>query len=102
MSYCYIGSMRTRYGHRDEVVAILLSGLDGLRAAGCELYVVSVSDTDRDVIWVTEVWPTKKHHDDSLLLPEAQASIGRAMPLLTGEFTRQELTTVGGLGVNAG
>src|SRR5215469_2203714 len=98
MTYGYIGSMRTRYGHRDEVVEILLSGADGLRAVGCQLYVVCVSETDRDVIWVTEVWPSKKHHDDSLRLPQAQAAIERAMPLLTGEFTRQELTVAGGVG----
>ena len=102
MSYGYLGSMRTRYGHRDEVVEILLSGVEGLKAAGCELYVVGVSDTDRDVIWVTEVWQSKAHHDASLQLPSARAAIEKAMPLLTGEFTRQELTVVGGLGVKAG
>lgn len=102
MSYGYLGSMRTRYGHRDEVVEILLSGVDGLRAAGCELYVVAVSDTDRDVIWVTEVWQSKEHHEASLRLPETRAAIEKAMPLLTGEFTRQELSVVGGLGVTAG
>lgn len=102
MSYGYVGTMRTRYGHRDEVVEILLSGVDGLRAAGCDLYVVAVSDTDRDQIWVTEVWPSKKHHDDSLELPETRAAIAKALPLLTGEFTRQELTVVGGVGVKAG
>lgn len=99
MSYCYVGSFRTRYGHRDKVVEILLSGIAGLRAAGCELYVVAVSDTDADVIWVTEVWPSKEAHDASLRLPEAQAAVARALPLLTGEFTRQELTVVGGVGV---
>jgi quinol monooxygenase YgiN len=97
--YGYLGSMRTRPGHRDDVVAILLRGIDGLRSAGCELYVVSVSDTDQDVIWVTEVWQSKEHHDASLKLPETQAAIGAAMPMLTGEFTSQELTVVGGLGV---
>jgi quinol monooxygenase YgiN len=99
MSYGYLGSMRTRYGHRDEVVAILLAGADELRALGCELYVVGVSDTDRDVIWVTEVWQSREHHQASLQTPAAQAAIATAMPLLTGEFTRQELTIVGGLGV---
>jgi quinol monooxygenase YgiN len=101
MSYGYLGSMRTRYGHRDEVVEILLSGVDGLKTAGCELYVVAVSDTDKDVIWVTEVWQTKAQHEASLQLPETRAAIEKAMPLLTGEFTRQELTVVGGLGVPA-
>jgi quinol monooxygenase YgiN len=101
VTYGYIGSMRTRYGHRDEVVAILLSGVDGLRAAGCDLYLVGVPEDDSTVIWVTEVWRSKAHHDASLTLPAAQAAIASAMPLLTGEFTRQELTMVGGLGLPA-
>jgi quinol monooxygenase YgiN len=48
---------------------------------------------------VNEVWQSKEHHDASLHLPEARAAIGKAMPLLTGEFTQQELTVVGGLGL---
>lgn len=100
MAYGYVGTMRTKAGHRDDVLKILLSGVDGLRAAGCELYVVSVPDTDPDIIWVTEVWQSKEHHDASLQLPEAKEAIGRAMPMLTGEFTSQELTVVGGLGVS--
>ncbi|MGA3153049.1 MAG: putative quinol monooxygenase [Streptosporangiaceae bacterium] len=99
MPYGYIGSMRTQPGRRDEVVAILLSGADGLRAAGCQLYAVGVSEADDRTIWVSEIWATREQHDASLQLPETRAAIGQAMPMLTGEFTRQELTVVGGLGV---
>ncbi|MFG3302041.1 putative quinol monooxygenase [Micromonospora chersina] len=99
MTYGYLGSMRTRPGCRDDVVAILLSGVEGLREAGCELYVVGVSDQDDVTIWVSEVWQSKQHHDASLRLPETRAAIGRAMPMLTGEFTSQEVTVVGGLGL---
>ncbi|MFJ5530081.1 putative quinol monooxygenase [Streptomyces sp. NPDC093261] len=99
MTYGYIGSMKTQPGSRDEVVSILLSGVDGLREAGCHLYVVSVSDDDDVTIWVTEVWESKGHHDASLELPETKAAIGKAMPILTGEFTRQELSVMGGLGL---
>ena len=99
MPYGYIGSMKTKPGHRNDVVAILLSGVDGLRQAGCELYVVSVSDADDVTIWVSEVWQSKERHDASLQLPETRVAIGNAMPMLTGEFTSQELTVVGGLGV---
>ncbi len=101
MSYGYTGTMRTRPGHRDEVVAILLSGVDGLGAAGCQLYVVSVADADPDLVWVTEVWDSKEAHDASLQLPATREAISRAMPMLTGEFTGQETTVVGGLGVTA-
>jgi quinol monooxygenase YgiN len=97
VTYGYLATMRTKAGHRDDVVQILLSGVDGLREVGCQLYLVGVSDTDPELIWVTEVWESKRHHDDSLQLPETRAAIARAMPMLTGEFTGQELTIAGGL-----
>ena len=99
MRYGYIGSMKTRPGRRDKVVALLLSGADGLRAAGCDLYVVSTAEDDDVTIWVTEVWQSREHHAASLRLPETKAAIATAMPMLTGEFTRQELSVAGGLGV---
>jgi quinol monooxygenase YgiN len=97
--YGYAGTMKAKPGKRDEVVEILLSGVEGLREHGCILYVVSNSSTDDDTICVTEVWQTKEHHDASLQLPETKDAIGRAMPMLAGEFTSQEMTVVGGLGV---
>jgi quinol monooxygenase YgiN len=96
----YIGSMRTRPGRRDEVVALLLQGLDGLRAAGCHSYVVSACAGDEDRIWVTEVWESAAHHAASLQLPETRAAIAAATPMLTGEFTSQESQVVGGLGLD--
>jgi len=97
--YGYIGSMRTTPGHRDDVVAILLEASTGVRDAGCLSYVVGTSTTDDDVIWVTEVWESAAHHEASLQLPETRAAIGRALPMLTGEFTGQETEIVGGLGL---
>ncbi|TQS46240.1 antibiotic biosynthesis monooxygenase [Cryptosporangium phraense] len=99
MQYGYIGSMKTTPGHRDEVIAILLSGLDGLRRAGCSRYLVAAAADDDVTIWVSEVWRSKEAHDASLRLPETRAAIAAAMPMLTGEFTSQETTVVGGLGV---
>jgi len=93
--------MRTQPARRDEVIALLLRAVDTLPAAGCLSYVVSASETDDDVIWVTEVWRSKEHHAASLRLPEAQAAIAEAMPMLTGDFTRQELSVAGGLGLQA-
>ena len=101
MPYGYIGSMRVQDGHRDEVVGILLSGAESLRAAGCQLYAVCIDPADQNVIWVSEIWDSAEQHDASLQLPETRTAIGRAMPMLTGDFTRQELTVVGGLGVQA-
>ena len=97
--YGYLGSMKATSGHRDEVVSILLSGTASLRAAGCHLYVVGVSETDDQTIRVSEVWESKAAHDASLQLPEVRAAIGRAMPMLTGEFDSHEYKVAGGLGV---
>jgi quinol monooxygenase YgiN len=99
MRYGYMGTMRVKPGHRDEVVATLVDGADELRAAGCDLYVVGTSDTDKDLIWVQEVWTSKEAHQASLQLPEVKAAIAKTIPLLTGEFTSQELDIAGGLGV---
>lgn len=37
MVYGYLGSMKTKPGRRDDVVSILLAGVEGLRNAGCHL-----------------------------------------------------------------
>lgn len=99
MPYGYIGSMKTQPGKRDEVAAILLGGLDALRAAGCIQYTVGVSLDDDVTIWTSEVWPSREQHDASLQLPGVKQAIARAMPMLTGDFTRMETTVQGGLGL---
>jgi quinol monooxygenase YgiN len=99
MVYAYIGSMRAKDGQRDAVVEILLAGAGSLRTAGCQVYAVCTDRADADVIWVSEVWDSADLHAASLQLPEAKAAIARALPMLTGEFSRQELTVAGGLGV---
>ena len=99
MSYGYLGSMKTQPGKREEVVAILLSGLDGLQKVGCIQYTVGVSLSDDVTIWVSEVWSSKEQHDASLQLPEVKEAIARAMPMLTGDFTREETTVQGGIGL---
>ncbi|WP_222720768.1 hypothetical protein [Actinomadura sp. HBU206391] len=58
-----------------------------------------MADDDDVTIWVSEVWKSAQHHEASLRLSETRAAIGRAMPMLTGDFTRQELSVAGGLGV---
>ncbi|MER6073698.1 hypothetical protein ABT187_33665 [Streptomyces sp. NPDC001817] len=60
---------------------------------------MSLADEDEVTVWVPEVWRSREHHDASLQLPEARAAIARAMPMLTGGFTKQELAIAGGLGL---
>ncbi len=97
--YGYINSMRTRPGHRQEVVEILLAGVEGLRCVGCLQYIVAVDPGDEVTIRVTEVWESEEAHAASLRLPETKAAIARAMPLLTGEFETATTEVRGGLGL---
>ena len=97
VGYAYVGSMRTRPGRRDAVIEILLRSAEGLRGPDVTCTCGHLGRRP-DAVWVTESWETKKHHDDSLQLPETRAAIAEAMPMLTGEFDGHELTVVGGLG----
>ncbi len=97
MSYGHIGSMKTLPGRRDEVVDRLTESGKADLLPGCLSYIVGLSETDPDVIWVTEVWESKESHAASLQIPEVKDSISGVLPLLTGEFSRQETTVVTGI-----
>jgi quinol monooxygenase YgiN len=101
MRYGLYAKLVARPGLRDALVSILLRDLSGLRALGCELYVVNLAENDPDAVWVTEVWASRDAHRASLTVPAVKQAIAEAMPLLTGEFEQVELTVVGGLGVSA-
>ena len=66
-------------------------------ATGCELYLVSTSETDDDdAVWITEVWRSEDDHDASLLLSGVPELIGRARPLIAGMGESQRLKVRGG------
>lgn len=85
-------------GSRDKVVEILLGDFTEMRSIGCEVYLVSVSETEPNWVWVTEVWTSKEAHGAALRLESVRSSIKEAQPHLTGEFESIELSVVGGLG----
>jgi quinol monooxygenase YgiN len=97
--YGYNGSMKTHPGKRDDVVAILLGGVDGLGQVGCLQYTVAIAPDDEVTIWVSEVWESEEAHAASLELAETKAAIAKAMPLLTGEFAMSATEVRGGLGL---
>jgi quinol monooxygenase YgiN len=94
------GSMDTKPGQRDAVVALLLRDVEEIKAVGCDLYVVSVSDDKPDTIFITEIWKTADAHKASLQLPSVKAAIAEAMPMLSGEFEQVTYSVVGGLGLS--
>lgn len=95
--YGMLGRMKAAAGKREELIAILLQSSDGM--PGCLSYIVAKDTKDPDALWVTEAWDSKEHHDASLGLPQVQAAIVRARPLIAGFDSSAETEPVGGIGL---
>jgi quinol monooxygenase YgiN len=74
--YGLIGKLNAVPGQRDELVAILLEGTQGM--PGCLSYVIASDPADGNALWITEVWDSQASHQASLSLPAVQAAIARA------------------------
>ncbi len=91
------GFLVAQRGQRDALLAHMLQAARLMQdATGCELYLVSTSEIDDDVIWITEVWRSEDDHDASLLLSGVPELIGRARPLIAGMGESQRLKVRGG------
>lgn len=97
--YGMLGRMTAVAGKRDALLAILLESSGGM--PGCLSYIVAKDLNDPDALWVTEAWESKEHHDASLALPQVQAAIAKARPLIAGFGARAETEPVGGIGLKA-
>lgn len=95
--YGMLGRMKAAPGKRDELLALLLESSADM--PGCLSYIVAKDATDPDAIWITEAWDSKEHHDASLKLPQVQAAITKARPLIAGFDSRAETEPVGGIGL---
>jgi len=93
------GKIVAQPGQRDALVAVLLQAADGMRhVPGCELYIVNMAVTEPDVIWVTEVWSSRKAHQEALEREEVKTTVARHRHLIAGG-DRIELAPVGGKGL---
>ena len=95
--YGLIGKMKATPGQRDALIALMLEGTTAM--PGCLSYIVARDATDADSIWVTEVWDSSESHKASLTLPEVQATIAQAMPLIAGFEPGAETEPIGGVGL---
>jgi quinol monooxygenase YgiN len=95
--YGMLGRMKAQPGKRDELLALLLESSGGM--PGCLSYIVAKDLKDPDAIWITEAWDSKEHHDASLKLPQVQAAIAKARPLIAGFDSGAETEPVGGIGL---
>ncbi|WP_045730492.1 putative quinol monooxygenase [Pseudarthrobacter chlorophenolicus] len=95
MTFANVGSLGTKPGQRDAVVAILLRPMAGLKEAGCLLYEVGINDEAPDTVFVSELWVSPEAHRNSLQLDSVQAAIAEAMPLLSGVRGGNQFTVLG-------
>jgi len=99
--YLLHGKLKAKEGKGEELSSILLLAAQSVEAAkGCQLYLISKDQQDKESVWVTEVWDSKEDHDNSLKLENVRALIGQAMPILDGMPQKgQELELLGGHGI---
>ncbi|ROP48211.1 MULTISPECIES: putative quinol monooxygenase [unclassified Rathayibacter] len=95
MTFANVGTLGAALGRRDELVALLTEHNDALVDAGCLAYEVGVDDEQPDTVFVVELWESAEAHRASLALPQVQAAIARARPLLSGAFGGHRFDVVG-------
>lgn len=95
MTFVNVGTLGTVPGRRDELIAHLVQHNDRLAEVGCLAYEVGVNDDDPDTVYVAEFWASADAHRASLALPEVQAAIAAARPLLSGDFGGFRFDVVG-------
>lgn len=95
--YGLIGKMLVAPGGRETVLEALTGSTAGM--PGCLSYIVATDPGDENAIWITEVWDAEESHKASLQLPQVQAAIAKARPLITGFGERFETAPVGGFGL---
>ena len=95
--YGMIGKIAAKPGQRAALLKLLLQGSADM--PGCLSYIVAEDIGDPDAIWVTEVWDSEASHKASLQLPQVNAAIKAAMPLIAGFDTAATTRPVGGKGL---
>lgn len=99
VNYGFSATMTAKPGRGDELVALLLSGLDAGNPATsehCLVYLVSRSASNPDVAHVIEGWTTEEDHHRVFASDEAKAIVAQFAELLDGDSVYGDLTPVGG------
>ena len=102
VNYGFSATMTARPGRGEELIALVLSGLDeGNPAASeyCLVYVVSRSATNPDVVHLIEGWTSEEDHHRLFATDAAQALVARFSELLDGDSVYGDLVPVGGKAV---
>jgi len=84
-------------GQRDAVQELLLAA-SRQPMPGCDLYIVNVSPSESDAVYVYEVWQSQADHDASLKMEGVKALIEKTKPRVAG-FEAVRLDVLGGKGI---
>ncbi len=96
------GWLKSTEGNAHVLADIMLRAASLMKTAkGCQLYIVSTDENDKNMIWITEVWDSKEDHTNSLSIEGVKELISEALPILDGAPEKgQELTVLGGNGIS--
>ena len=99
--YGLTGKFQAKEGKANDLVFVLLQASRfASKAKGCNLYVVSQDNENKNIISVYEVWDTKEDHDNALNLDGAKQLMDKATPLIEGTPAANILEVIGGKGIN--
>ena len=99
--YGLTGKFQAKEGKANELVFTLLQASRlASKSKGCNLYVVSQDNVDKNMISVYEVWDTKDDHDNSLNMDGAKQLMDKAILLIEGTPAAITLEVIGGKGIN--
>ena len=98
-NYGFTCKMTAKPGMGDQLVKLLLTGLDEGNPGStewCVVYLVSRSASDPDVVTVQEGWTTEEDHHRIFGGAAAQAIVAQFADILAGEPTYADLIAVDG------
>jgi quinol monooxygenase YgiN len=99
--FSLFGKFTVQEGERDTMVEILLEAAESMRNLNeCEIYLVNISESEPNCVYVYEVWCNENAHQASLTLESTQNLIKRAKPIITGMERISTLNTKGGKGIS--
>ena len=99
VTYGFTATMTARPGLGDQLVDLLMTGLDeGNPAASeyCVVYLVTRSTADPDVVRITEGWTTEEDHHRIFAGPAAQGIVAKFEGLLAKDSEYSDFVPTGG------
>ncbi|WP_201714721.1 putative quinol monooxygenase [Rossellomorea arthrocnemi] len=100
--FSLFGKFIIQEGERDTMVDLLLEAADSMKNLDeCEIYLVNISESEPNAVYVYEVWRNENAHQASLTLETTQTLIRRAKPIIAGMERVSTLEAMGGKGISS-